>query len=168
MRLKFLHASVGEMATSMGFFWRLLSPLSEAARLLEDLSVLAGQNQGLVERLKRHAAVCTYPNIKAGVATIAEQEAAHVKTLNAILADHNVWAKLPELPLHDGANNWARLSGDLEVIGELMAQLRLAAVRWESVNQTIADKLFQLAIEDGARESDLRKLALKCDALALD
>jgi hypothetical protein len=146
----------------------LLSPVSAEARLLEELSVLAGQNQGLVERLKRHAARCKSANIQAGVAALAEKEAAHVKTINAILADHNVWAKLPESALHDGSNNWARLSGDLEVLGELMAELRLAAVNWESVNQDIAGKLFQLAIEDGERESDLRKLALKCDAMALD
>jgi hypothetical protein len=132
------------------------------------LSVLAGQNQGLVERLKRHAALCKSTNIQAGVAALAEKEAAHVKTINAILADHSVWAKLPEAALHDGSNNWARLSGDLEVIGELSAELRLAAVKWEPVNEDIAAKLLKLAIEDNERESDLRKLALKCDAMALD
>jgi hypothetical protein len=163
-----MRASVGEMATSMGFFQRLLSPIAAEARLLEELSVLAGRNQGLVERLKRHAALCKSPNIQIGVAALAEKEAAHVKTINTILADRNVWAKLPESALHDGSNNWARLSGDLEVLGELMAELRLAAVKWESVNQDIAGKLLQLAIEDGGRESDLRKLALKCDAMALD
>jgi hypothetical protein len=163
-----MRASVGEMATSMGFFQRLLSPVSAEARLLEELSVLAGRNEGLVERLKRHAALCKYPNIKAGVAALAEKEAAHIKTINTILADHSVWAKLPEPALHDGSNNWARLSGDLEVLGELMAELRLAAVKWEPVNQDIAGTLLQLAVEDGERESDLRKLALKCDAMALD
>ena len=41
-------------------------------------------------------------------------------------------------------------------------------MKWESVDADVAAKLLQLAIEDIDRESDLRRLALKCDALALD
>ena len=151
----------------MGFFQRLFSLESAQAELLEELSVLAGQNQGLVERLRRHAQL-NRSNIKDGVAALAEKEAAHVKLLHSILADHNVWAKLPEPALHDGSNNWARLSGDLEVLGTLAAELRLAAVKWEQVDENIAEKLRQLSIEDSDRESELRKLALLCDAMALD
>jgi len=151
----------------MGIFQRLFSPASARAKLLEELAVLAGRNQGLVDRLKRHAALAS-ANIKAGVAALAEKEELHVKLINSILADHNVWAKLPEAAVHDGANNWARLSGDLEVIAELGAELRLNAMKWESVDEAVAEKLLQLAIEDGDRESELRKLALRCDALALD
>ena len=129
--------------------------------------MLAGHNQGLVDRLKRHAALAS-ANIKTGVEVLAEAEAAHVKVLNSILADNNVWARLPETPLHDGENNWARLSGDLEVLGALAADLRVTAMRWEAVDEGVADTLLELAIEDSDRESELRKLALKCDALALD
>ena len=155
------------MATGMGFFQRLFSPASARTELLEELAVLAGRNQGLVDRLKRHAAL-TSSNIKAGVEALAEKEAGHVKVLNSILANHNVWSKLPEPALHDGSNNWARLSGDLEVLGTLAADLRLSAMKWESVDEGVADTLLELAIEDDDRESELRKLALKCDALALD
>ena len=155
------------MATGMGFFQRLFSPVSARAELLEQLAVLAGRNQGLVDRLNRHAAL-TSPNIKTGVEALAEKEKLHVKVIHSILADHNVWAKLPEAVLHDGSNNWARLSGDLEVIGALAAELRIDAMKWESVDEAVAEKLLQLAIEDDDRESELRKLALKCDALALD
>jgi hypothetical protein len=151
----------------MGFFRRLLSPASARTELLEELAVLAGRNQGLVDRLKRHAALAS-ANIKTGVEALAEAEAAHVKVLNSILADNNVWAKLPEIPLHDGANNWARLSGDLEVLGALAADLRVTAMKWEAVDEGVADTLLELAIEDSDRESELRRLALKCDALALD
>ncbi len=155
------------MATAMGFFQRMFSPASAQAELLEELAVLAGRNRGLVDRLKRHAAL-TSSNIKAGVAALAEKEEFHVKIINSILADRNVWAKLPEAALHDGANNWARLSGDLEEIGALAAELRINAMKWESVDEAVAEKLLQLAIEDDDRERELRKLALKCDALALD
>lgn len=155
------------MATGMGFIQRLFSLVSARVQLLEELAVLAGRNRGLIDRLKRHA-VLTSPNIKTGVEALAEKEELHVKIIHSILADHNVWAKLPEAALHDGANNWARLSGDLEVIGELAAELRIEAMKWESVDEDVAGKLLQLAIEDDDRERELRKLALKCDALALD
>jgi hypothetical protein len=151
----------------MGFFQRLFSPVSARRELLEELAVLAGRNQGLVDRLKRHATL-TSANIKTGVEALAEEEAGHVKVINSLLADNNVWAKLPEAALHDGSNNWARLSGDLEVLGALAAELRLNAMKWESVDEGVAATLLELAIEDEDRESELRKLALLCDALALD
>ena len=153
----------------MGFFQKLfsLSLASARAELLEQLSALAGRNEGLVERLKRHAALAS-GNIRTGVEALADKETAHVKLLHSILADHNVWAKLPEPALHDGANNWQRLSGDLEVLRELTAELRNNAMKWESVDEGVAAALMQLAIEDDERESELRKLALKCDTLALD
>lgn len=155
------------MATGMGFLQRLFSPASARTELLEKLAELAGRNQGLIDRLKRHAPLAS-PNIKAGVEALAEKEAGHVKVLNSILADHNVWSKLPEPALHDGSNNWARLSGDLELLGALAADLRINAMKWEAVDEGVADTLLKLAIEDDDREIELRKLALKCDALALD
>ena len=156
------------MATTMGFFDRLRTPVSNEAGLLEELAVIAGRNQGLVERMRRHADICPYPNIKAGVAALAEKEVRHVKALNAILSDRNVWAKLPELPLHDGSNNWARLSGDLALLASLAADLRLASVKWEPINEPLSIRLRELANEDDVHESELRKLAMKCDAMALD
>ena len=151
----------------MGFFQRLFSPASARAELLEELAAIAGRNQGLIERLKRHAPL-TSSNIRTGVEALAAKEAGHLKVLHSILADNNVWAKLQEAALHDGSNNWARLSGDLEVLGELAAELRLNAMRWESVDDGVAATLLELAIEDEARESELRKLAMMCDAMALD
>jgi len=156
------------MASGMGFFQKRRSPASSEVGLLEELAVLAGKNQGLVERMRKHAAILPAQNIKAGVIALAEKEARHVKLLNTILSDHNVWAKLPELPLHDGSNNWARLSGDLELLGTIAADLRLASVKWEAVNEAISNQLRDLANDDDGHESELRKLAMKCDAMALD
>ena len=156
------------MASGMGFFQKRRSPASSEVGLLEELAVLAGKNQGLVERMRKHAAILPAQNIKAGVVALADKEARHVKLLNAILSDHNVWAKLPVLPLHDGSNNWARLSGDLELLGTIAADLRLASVKWEAVNEAISNQLRDLANDDDGHESELRKLAMKCDAMALD
>jgi hypothetical protein len=151
----------------MGFFRKFFSPASDRAELLDQLAAIAGRNQGLVDRLKRHATLAV-ANIKAGVEALAEAEAGHVKVLNSILADRDVWSKLPEPALHDGSNNWARLSGDLEVLRSLAADLRLNAMKWEAVDEGVAATLLELAIEDEDRESELRQIALKCDALALD
>jgi hypothetical protein len=156
------------MATSMGFFRKLRSATSSRDQLLEELAILTGKNQGLVDRMRRHAERCPYPNVKAGVNAIAEAEVAHVKMLEGILSDHNVWSRMPEAPLHDGENNWARLNGDLAIMGSLAAELRLAAVKWEPIDQTIGEQLLAISIEDEAREIELRKLASKCDPQALD
>ncbi len=124
----------------MGIFQKLFTPVSARAEMLEELAAIAGHNQGLVDRLKRHAPQ-TGASIRPGVEVLAEKEAAHVKVLHSILADHNVWAKLPEPALHDGSNNWARLSGDLAVLAGLASDLRLNAMKWESVDEEIVAKL---------------------------
>ncbi len=152
----------------MGILSWLRSSASAESRLLTELAELTGRKQGLVDRLTRHAAMCTYPNLKAGVESLAEKEAAHVKTLNAILSARNVWSRLPEPPVHDGANNWERFGGDLELLASLAATFQRAAALWEAVDQAVADALAKLAIEDDERESELRKLALKCDPQAFD
>jgi hypothetical protein len=156
------------MATSMGFFSKLRSATSSRDQLLEELAILTGKNQGLVESMRRHAERCPYANVKAGVNAVAESEAAHIKTLEGILSDHNVWSKTPDAPLHDGENNWARLNGDLAIMGSLAAELRLAAVKWEPIDQMIGEQLLAISVEDEASEIELRKLASKCDPQALD
>ncbi|HUO03766.1 MAG TPA: hypothetical protein VMU16_01090 [Candidatus Binataceae bacterium] len=156
------------MAAAMGFFSKLRSPGSSEARLTQEIAELAGQSQGLVERLRRHSALCNLSNIKTKALAIADKEAVHTKALNAILAARDVWSKLPEPPLHDGASNWARLSGDLELYAAIIASLRRMASQWEPIDQAIADQLLVIAAEDDGLESDLRKLALLCDPQALD
>ncbi|HEY6419694.1 MAG TPA: hypothetical protein VIX59_11885 [Candidatus Binataceae bacterium] len=159
---------MGEMGSDMGIFGKEPSPGREEARLLEELAEIVGRNQGLVERLKRHAGIVMKGNIKSGVERLAEKEAAHLKALNAILSDRNVWSRLPEPPAREGANNWERLSLDLEVLGALVTALTRVSVEWEAVDQNVAAKLAAIASEDGELENDLRKLAIKCDPQALD
>jgi len=156
------------MASGMGFFDKFRSAISPDARLVEDLADLAGRNEVLVERLKRHAANCKYPNIKAGLEALATRESGHAKTLRRILAERNTWPRLGEQTGRDGANNWERLNSDLAALAAIASGLRRAAVNWEPVDATLADRLAQLAAEDDSCESDLRQLALKCDPHALD
>ncbi|HYB91855.1 MAG TPA: hypothetical protein VEC38_12505 [Candidatus Binataceae bacterium] len=156
------------MASGMGFFDKLRSAISPETRLVEELAEVAGRNEILVERLNRHATKCSYPNLKAGLQAIAARESAHAKMLRAVLTERNTWPKFPEQTGHEGANNWERLSGDLSILAAIASGLRRAAAIWEAVDPALADRLSELADEDDACESELRRLTLKCDPQALD
>jgi hypothetical protein len=152
----------------MGIFERIRSSLSPRQRLLDELADLCGHNELLVARLRRHAAMTAYPNIKAGLEQIAAKEEAHVKALKAILADNDLWARLPEPPAHDGSSNWERLGGDLEELAEISRLVNRQAVNWEPVDPEMAKRFADLHSEYYDNTSVLRDLALKCDPQALD
>ncbi len=156
------------MASGMGFFDKLRASVSSETRLSNELAEQVGRNEDLAARLSRHAAMTAYPYIKTGVQALAAREAIHLKRLKAILSARNLWPRPPEPVARDGANNWERLSADLEHLGSLAAAFHRAAAEWESVDQNVADQLAAIALEDGENESELRKLALKCDPQAID
>jgi len=104
----------------------------------------------------------------ADLKVLAEKEAAHFKTLRAILSDRETWPRPPQSEPREGASNWERLSSDLAILSALAAGLRLCAMHWETVDQDIADTLSTMATEDVDHESDLRQLTLKCDPQAFD
>ena len=54
------------------------------------------------------------------------------------------------------------------MLGALVTALTRVSVEWEAVDQDVAAKLAAIASDDGDRENDLRKLAIKCDPQALD
>lgn len=155
------------MSAAMGFFERLRQAFSPDTHLLDDLAVLAGKNEDLAARLTRHAAACAYSNLKAGVEALAGKEASHARTVARILQQHGRWARPPK-PRREGANNWERLSTDLEILGELDAGLHRAAAEWEGSDPELSARLLKLALEDDENEGELRKLALLCDPQALD
>jgi hypothetical protein len=152
----------------MGIFQWFRSSLSPREALLAELADIAGRKQSLIDRLKRHAGRCDYPNIKAGLAQLAAKEAVHVKALNAILADNGMWSRIPESPTHEGSSNWERLSGDLELLAELSRMINQQAVRWEPVDTELARRFAAMYPEDYDNTSALRDLALKCDPQAFD
>jgi|SRR5271155_1652313 hypothetical protein len=136
--------------------------------LLNELTDIAGRKEALIERLKRHAEMCDLGNIKVKLGQLAVKEAAHLKALNAILADHDLWARPPEPPAHDGSNNWERLGGDLELASELSRLINRQSVVWEAVDPAMAQRFAAMYIEDYDNTSLLRDLVLKCDPQALD
>ena len=87
-------------------------------RLLAELADIAGRHQELADRLARHAIICAYPNIASGLAALAARQAEHARALHVLLRERNVWSKLPRPMEAEGSSNWARVTGDLEIMLE--------------------------------------------------
>ncbi|HVN30208.1 MAG TPA: hypothetical protein VMT64_17035 [Candidatus Binataceae bacterium] len=156
------------MATAMGLFdW--LRP--SAADNIDDnieLAALSGRIEALVDRMRRHAAMCRYPQMRSAVEQLAERQTEHLKSMKAILADRDLWARPPEPPASEGSNDWGRLSNDLNELATLGDDLHRTAIRFEAFDAATAKVLHKIAAEDSNYESELRKIALKCDPQAID
>jgi rubrerythrin len=155
------------MAAAMGLWDSLRRALRPQERMLDELAAIAGRNEDLAGRLRRHAERCSYPNIRAGVEELAEKEMGHARALAVIVQEHGRWPRPPE-PRREGMNNWERLGGDLEILAELDTALHRAAAEWEAYEPELSERLLAIALEDDENEGALRKLVLKCDPQALD
>jgi hypothetical protein len=92
----------------------------------------------------------------------------HTKALNGILSDNRVWAKLPERPVHQGINNWERISGDLILLGRLNVDLNQHAVKWVSVDADIAERLRTIVNQQIPLIDALQEVAARSDPQAID
>jgi hypothetical protein len=154
------------MASAMGFFDRFLPSSDKTA--LTQLADLAGRKEVLIDRLARHAAMCSYETIKTGLERIAAQQSESFKVLRSLLADRDMWPRPAEAPPHEGSNNWERLNNDLAMLGTIASGIQKASRVWEGIDSATAEKLLAVAVADGEAHSQLRALALKCDPQALD
>src|SRR5262245_60204356 len=154
------------MASAMGFFDRFLPSSDKTA--LAQLAELAGHKEVLMERLVRHAAMCPYGTIGAGLEHIAEQQSEGFKVLRSLLAERQMWPRPPESTPHEGSSNWERLNHDLAILGLVVSGIQKASRVWEGIDSATADKLLAIALADGEAQNQLRALALKCDPQALD
>ena len=136
--------------------------------MLERLAMVTGRYETLTQRLKRHAELCTYPNLKAGLERLAEDEASQANALKRILADLGAWPRLAETPSHDGSSNWERVSADLALQTELFRELNTQVVEWEGVDPGVAARLREFLDGEDRNAGTLRDLALKCDPQAFD
>lgn len=133
-----------------------------------ELAELTGRIEALVDRLRRHAAMCRYPQDRSAVEQLAEHQAEHLKSLKSILADRNAWARPPAGVAHEGSNDWGRLSGDLNELGTLGDDMHRTAIKFEAFDTATAKVLHEIAAQDSNYESKLRQIALKCDPQAID
>src|SRR5271155_3285752 len=152
----------------MELFKKISRSLTQNGRLLKQLAIITGQMQGLADRLTRHAEACIYPQMKAKIEEVSAAVKAQTKALNTILSDHRVWARLPEMPAHQGTNNWERISGDLIELGRLNTELIQHSVRWFSVDANISEQLRNLIDEQIALIDVLQEIAARSDPQALD
>jgi hypothetical protein len=152
----------------MGILHRITTALSPEERLLSELADITGRHHELADRLARHAGLCAYPNIVAGLVALAACEAEHARALDAILSGRHVWSKLPRPKDGEGSNNWARIGADLALLLDLSREMNQQALRWEGLDPPFAARLRAIAVEDNNNLGELRELALKCDPQALD
>ncbi len=154
------------MASAMGFFDRLLASPEKSA--IAELAELAGRKEALIDRLRRHTAMCTYATIKAGLQQVSDAQVEGFKVMRGILSDRGTWARPLEAAPHEGSNNWERLTNDLAILRAVAVGMQKAVGVWEGIDRAVAEKLEPIAVADSEAEEDLRALALKCDPQALD
>lgn len=147
---------------------KISQSFTQKGKLLTRLAAIAGQMQGLADRLTRHAEACVYPQMKAKIEEVAAAIKAQTKVLNTILSDNRVWARLPEMPAHQGINTWERISGDLVTLGRLNAELNQHAVRWLSVDADISERLRTVAGDQIALIDGLQEVVARSDPQAID
>jgi hypothetical protein len=152
----------------MGILEKIRTSFSPKTRMLERLAVVTGRYEALVQSLKRHAELCTYPNIKAGLERLAEDKAGQANALRRILADLGVRPRLAETPWHDGSSNWERVSADLALQTELFRELNTQVVEWEGLDPNVAARLRVFLDAEDSNAGTLRDFALKCDPQAFD
>jgi hypothetical protein len=156
------------LLTTMGILQRIWTSNPLSARLLAGLAEMTGRNEELAHRLKRHAGLCSLPNIASGLAILAEREAEHAHALRAILSQRHVWSRLPRSPGAEGSNNWARVSGDLAMLLDLLNDMNQQVMKWEGIDAPFAARLRPIMLEYDRNVGELRDLALRCDPQALD
>src|SRR6202048_5541822 len=83
-----------EILHNMGILHRITTALSPEDRWLSELADITGRHHELADRLARHAGLCAYPNIAAGLVALAAREDEHARALDAILSARHVWSKL--------------------------------------------------------------------------
>ena len=147
---------------------RLSQSFTQRGKCLAQLAALTGQMQGLGERLTRHAEACIYPQMKAKIEGAAAVVKTHTTALNTILSDNRAWAGLPEMPAHQGINNWERVSGDLVTLQRLNSDLNQLAVRWLAVDGDISERLRNIADDQIALIDALQEIVARSDPQAID
>jgi hypothetical protein len=159
----------GRIVPEMGLFERLRSAVA-GPRLTDELAILAGQSEELVNRLRRHAERVAYPKIAQDIREIADREEAHQKIMRAALSERAKWPRPPQPTNHEGANAWERLSIDLEILLLFARNLHRHAMRWEGDGNDPALGEALMKVADGAAtdEFELRLLVAKLDPQALD
>jgi len=143
----------------------LLSPRS---RLLNQLAETAADAEMLAANLTRHADMCTYPTLRAGLEEQAAAETARANAMRQLLLQYGICPRSPSKPFHEGSSNWERLRNDLALQVKILRALHFQLSEWTGIDPQIAQRLREFADEEDRLIEQLRDLTLKCDPQALD
>jgi hypothetical protein len=142
--------------------------LSPRRRLLNQLAAVAAQAETLAANLVRHARLCDFPTLKAGLEKLAGAETAQTNALRELLLENRFWPRLPARRFREGSSNWERLHQDLALQVEILRALQSQVPEWTGIDPRIAEHLYNLAVEEDRQIGRLRDLTLKCDPQALN
>jgi hypothetical protein len=142
--------------------------LSPKKRLLNRLAETAADAEMLAANLKRHTDMCTYPTLKAGLEALTAAETAQANAIRQLTLENGLWPRLSGSPPHDGSSNWERLRNDLALQVKILRALHSQLSEWAPVDEKIADRLRESAMDEERNVEQLRDLTLKCDPQALD
>jgi len=152
----------------MGLLRTICWPTSPKARLLSQLAGLAGQVETLATRLGRHAEMCSYESISAGLQRLAATEAGQASSLRHLLLEHGASPRPSNAATREGSSNWERLGSDLALQVSLFRDLNSQLVEWERIDPAVVKRLREFAAREDESLTSLRDLALRCDPQALD
>jgi len=135
---------------------------------LNRLAETAADTETLAANLTRHAEMCSYPTLRAGVEELAAAETARANAMRQLLLQYGLWPKLPNKPSHEGSSNWERLRNDLMLQVKILRALHSQFSEWSAIDPEVAERLRESATEEEHLIEHLRDLTLKCDPQALD
>jgi hypothetical protein len=142
--------------------------LTPRKRLLNRLAETGADAEALAINLTRHAEMCTYPTLRAGLKQLASAETAQANAIRQLLLDNGVGPKLSSRPSHEGSSNWERLRNDLDLQIKILRALHSQVFGWASIDPQVAERLRESAVGVERNIQQLRDLTLKCDPQALD
>jgi hypothetical protein len=152
----------------MSFVEKIRLMLSPRSRLLSRLAETVADTELLAANLTRHAEMCDYPTLKAGLEELAAAETMQANMMRQLLLQQGVWPKSASQPAHEGSSNWERLSNDLGLQIKILRALHSQFSEWSAIDSAIGERLRQSATEEDRHIEQLRDLTLKCDPQALD
>ncbi len=146
--------------------WRGFFGLSVDGKVLEVLSRLYLEEIRHATILAQHAAAMRYPQFRAKLLEIAEQENRHSQWISEKI--EALGGSLPVIrpvPLPDG-NNWELLLEDSNSEARYADELLEQAMRLESESPDIADLLRRIGEDEHNQCDEIRKMLMRSDPLS--
>lgn len=153
---------------AMGLLERIRSSLRSRPRPIDRLATIAAGYESLAAAIERHHALCRLGAIRDELRRLAAETAAQAAMIRGLSLARGITPAPAAQLAPNGANNWARLSGDLAAQMSLYRETLRALAELEGGDPELAAQLRLFAATEDRNLGALRRLALLCDPMALD